>query len=261
MCHLYACIYILQLLPKNANWRILNPAMRSYPSRLQRTYQKRTRQRIIIFLAASVIIVIALFKVGLPALFDLSGLISGARRSTNSIIQGPKFIPTKPVFSQDLVATSSANISISGAADPKITVETSQNGRVLGTVVAKDDGSFSYDVSLERGDNTFVAQAFSESGQKSLQSDPYVIKYLAGQPKLEVTSPKDGDKISADQVTVVGKTDSGNSVTVNDRYTIVNGEGLFSYTLNLNSGENKIKVVATDPAGNQTTKELTVTRQ
>lgn len=234
--------------------------MRSFNSRLARTYERRSQQQIVVFLAASILIIVVLVMAGIPALFNLSTTISQLRRSPATQTSGDTLVPTTPVFSQDLVATATANIKIAGAADPKTTLKITQNGRFLETVISKDDGSFTYDVSLEKDDNTFLAQAVSETGQKSAISSPYVIKYLTGQPKLDISSPKDGDKINSDQTAVSGKTDPGDVVTVNNRYTIVSGDGSFTYTLNLNSGDNKITVVATDPAGNKTTKEFTVTR-
>lgn len=235
--------------------------MRSFSSRLQSTYEKRNRQKIVIFITLSVIVLIFLIKAGIPAIFSISQAISQVRRNSANISQADNsVIPTIPIFSQDLTATSSANVKISGASDPKITIEVTQNGRSLGTAVAKDDGSFSYDVSLEKNENTFIAIAISESGKKSPQSQAYVIRFLSGQPKLDIISPKDGDKISQNQTNISGKIDSGNTVTVNDRFAIVNSDGSFSYTLNLASGENKIKVTVTDPAGNKTSKEFTVTK-
>lgn len=235
--------------------------MRSYSSRLARTHDRRSRQQILFFFCGSILVIIAIVIVGIPALLNLAGTISQFRRTPTTATIDNSPIPTTPVFSQDLIATTSANIKIRGAADPKTTVEITQNDRVLGTVISQDDGSFTYDVSLEKNDNIFTAIAVSETGKKSSVSLPYDVKYLTAQPKLDVTSPKDGDKISSDQTTVAGKTDSGDSVTVNGRYVVVASDGSFTYPLNLNSGDNKIEVIATDPAGNKTTKDLTVTRQ
>ena len=67
--------------------------------------------------------------------------------------------------------------------------------------------------------------------------------------------------MKSQNISVSGATDPGDSVSVNDRLAIVDKDGNFSYSLDLNSGDNKIKVVSSDPAGNQTTKELTVKYQ
>lgn len=191
-----------------------------------------------------------MLKAGIPAIFSLAQIISQVGRKPNISQSNNSLIPSTPIFSQDLIATSSANIKITGTADPKITVEIIQNGRSLGTVITKDDGSFIQEVSLEKNDNSFIATAISETGQKSPPSSLYVIKYLSGQPKLELDTPKDG--------VITGKTDAGNTITVNDRFAIVSSDGSFSYTPTLSNGDNKFIIISTDQAGNKITKEVSI---
>jgi len=128
-------------------------------------------------------------------------------------------------------------------------------------VIAGDDGTFSQDAQLQKDDNVFTAVGINDTNQKSPVSDGYTIRFLTGNPKLDVSSPKDGDVLYNTPATIIGQTDPGDSITVNDRLAIVDSSGKFSFSLNLNSGDNKVKVVTTDPAGNQTTKELTIKYQ
>ncbi len=198
----------------------------------------------------TIAILIFLLKAGVPAIFSLAQIISQVGRKPSISQSNNSPLPNTPIFSQDLIATFSANIKITGAADPKTTVEIIQNDRSLGTVITKDDGSFIQDVSLEKNDNSFTATAISETGQKSPPSFAYIIKYLSGQPKLELDSPKDN--------VITGKTDAGNTITVNDRLVIVNSDGSFSYTPTLSNGDNKFIIVSTDQAGNKATKEVSI---
>lgn len=216
-------------------------------------YEKRTKRQTILFLLLSLVLLVLLFVYGLPALLNLTGFISNYKKSSPTAVGAKKELaPTTPRLSEDLTATSSAKVKISGVADPKITVELFQNGLSQGTIVAKDDGTFSFDVNLNSEDNSFTVQAVGDSGEKSFLSAEYKISFLKNPPPLEAFAAADG--------TVTGKTNPGVTVAVNDRLVVVDALGKFSYQIILKDGENKITVVATDLAGNQTKKELTAAK-
>lgn len=214
-------------------------------------YDRRAKRQTIFFLFLSLFLLILLIVYGLPALLNLTGFISNYKKNSVTVVK-KELIPTTPRLSEDLTATSSAKVKISGVADPKITVELFQNGASQGTMVAKEDGTFSFEIDLDTGENSFTVQAVSDSGEKSSLSAEYKISFLKSPPKLEAFAATDG--------TVSGKTDPGVTVSINDRLVVVDSAGKFSYQLSLKDGENKINVVATDPAGNQTKKELTATK-
>jgi bacillopeptidase F len=122
------------------------------------------------------------------------------------------------------------------------------------------DNSFEFtNVLLRRGKNEIKAKAVDSSGKKSDFSKEIRIEYKNKSPDLAISSPSDQQNISGSrQIRIEGKTDTGVQITVNDYWAIVDGEGNFSYLLNLQDGENKIKVVATDEAGNQKMSEIRV---
>lgn len=217
-----------------------------------------TQRQSVVLVVFSIIILVLFIVYGFPAMLNISGEVATkfSKKSKNEISQ--TLTPSVPRFSQDFEATKSAEIKITGVADARVTVEVWQNEQSLGTTIAKDDGRFSMEVDLVRGNNVFVAQATSETGQKSSKSQAYSVSYLSKGPKLEITTPKDGDNFNQATVIVSGTTDPGASVAVNDHLAFVSNTGDYSYNLNLTNGENKIKVVATDKAGNQTAKELTL---
>lgn len=230
----------------------------AYYSRLARKSEFRIKRQSTLLIIASIIVLVLFILYGFPFVLSLAGTIGSlaGTKITNTVDKG--LAPTTPRFSQEFEATKSAQITLHGVADPKVTVEIFQNERSLGTTLVKDDGTFSMDTDLSRGDNVFTAVAISESGQKSSVSDSYIVSFLSKPPSLEVSSPKDGDTVKDNPIVISGNTDTGVAVAVNDHLAVVSGTGSFSYYLNLNNGDNKIKVVATDKAGNQTTKELTV---
>ncbi len=82
-------------------------------------------------------------------------------------------------------------------------------------------------------------------------------------PSLTINSPEDGAEVTEDTVTVSGtvtdKESGVASLTINGNPVDVSKDGSFSYTVTLTEGTNTITIVATDKAGNKTTKTITVT--
>lgn len=227
---------------------------------MQNRANKFNQQQIFIFIAASIVLILVIGYFGISFLFGLTTQISNFQRqnngNTSQVDSG--LAPNTPRLSQDFFATSSADIKVSGAADPKVNVELFQNDRSLGSNLSSEQGEFTFEVSLEKGANIFIAQSVSEKGAKSEKSESYTISFITGSPKLDLNTPTDGSTVKESPIVVSGKTDSGNSVSINDHIIVVSDDGSFSDYLNLNDGENKVKIVASDPAGNKTTTEMTI---
>lgn len=229
-----------------------------YYSRLQRKHQKDATRQTVFFLVGSIIVLLIVVFFGIKFVFGLSGFISEKFQKKSQVTEGQKLAPVTPMFSHDFDATNSALVKISGVTDAKTNVELFQNGESKTTGISDDEGGFSFEVDLDKGPNEFTAQAISEAGTKSAMSEVFMVTLLTEPPKLEISSPKDGDTVGTQQTPIVGVTDKGAKVTVNDFFSIVDGQGNFSFNFNFSDGDNKIKVEATDAAGNKTTKEITV---
>lgn len=229
-----------------------------YSSRLSRRYDKLSKQQSYLLLAGALGLLVLFVVFGFPAILNLAAGISGLGRSGGSFVADRGVAPAIPKLSQEFDATNSASIKLSGVADPKVTVELWQNDSSVDTTVVGDDGKFNFTVNLKKGDNLFAVQATSEQGVKSERSEIYKFSYLNSNPKLEITSPKDGDTVKDSPVSISGRTDSDVTVTINERLAIVRSDGNFTGSLSLSNGDNKIKIVVTDRAGNQTAKEITV---
>ncbi len=82
-------------------------------------------------------------------------------------------------------------------------------------------------------------------------------------PTLTINSPQNGLETSESEITVKGTAvdmDSGlSTLTINGNNVSVSSGGSFSYAVTLEEGENAIKIVVTDKAGNKATKTLTIT--
>lgn len=207
-------------------------------------------------------IVVLVIVLGLPLLVKLL-LFMGDLRSANRPVDRNDLIPPGPpqlVMSYD--ATNSASQTIKGLAEPGATVFLTINANPAGNVVVTDDGEFLFrSINLYEGDNELNAVAVDPAGNRSQPSQSVNILFSTEVPKLEIESPADRQSFSGNpaRLNIVGKTDPGVRLTVNDRVIIVDSSGSFSSTVNLNPGENTLIVRAKNETGNESRKELLVT--
>lgn len=205
------------------------------------------------------IVLIALVATfGMDFLINFSLLV---RRSANdaSNTKADLAYIAPPVINPLSEATKSATIDISGYAGDKQTVQLYLNGKMKDKTDVNKDNQFIFsNVTLEKGTNEIKFKAVTENKKESDYSPITKITYIDKPPSLDITSPQDGQGVSKDTSPwkVTGKTEANAQVTVNGFWAISKGDGSFYYMLTLQDGDNDIKVVATDDAGNQTTKEI-----
>jgi hypothetical protein len=228
-------------------------------SRWQYHSLSREKQRIFLLTSGVAVTILLLLLFGGPFVLNLAGYLSSFRRPGSLLTDNTKsFLPTTPRLFAASEATRSAAYQLSGLTDPQVAVELYRGGDLLETTLTSADGSFSFSLRLEKGENAFFARAVASNGEKSASSSPVIVRFLSGEPKLDISAPQDGATVKTTPLTISGQTDPENSVSVNDRLAIVGRNGGFSLILGLTNGENKIKITASDLAGNQTVKELTV---
>lgn len=230
-------------------------------SRLSRRLDKQNQKSIFFSILGIIVVLFILIKFGIPLLINFSLFISNFNKDSSSIKNNSLSFVAPPVLDPLFNATPSAEINISGKALPDQTINLYLNGELTDKKETKDKEDFKFEnVILKPGENTIMAKAVTEDNKESNFSAPITVIYKKDPPKLEISSPSDGQSFSKEEksVNVSGKSDADIKVTVNDFWAIVDTEGNFSYTLKLNDGENKIKVAATDQAGNKTEKEIKV---
>lgn len=123
------------------------------------------------------------------------------------------------------------------------------------------DGTFSVTIAgLSEAIHTVSAKQSDDRGNTSELSNVLTVTIKKTPPILELTSPEDNAIIRGDdnRVTVSGKTEEDATITVNSRIVVVRSDLTFSYPFPLNPGDNKLTIVATDPAGNTTTIERNI---
>lgn len=222
-----------------------------------RRQSRKSKNKFIITLILSVVLLYASVTWILPTLIGGLSFVNKFKPTPTKetpISENATLAP--PVLNIPYEATNSASIRIKGYTLPGASVEIYLDDELKTTTKASGDGSFMTDlVELNIGTNNISGKTIDEKNNKSLLSKPIKIIYDNEKPKLELTSPQDNQTLSGDKkVTVLGSTDPDNdiSITINGTRAIVNSEGNFSQTIDINDGENNIVVISLDPAGNTT---------
>jgi len=230
-------------------------------SRLESVEEKNNFRSAIILIILTIAVVVILIVVGIPTVGKVATFVSGLRGGGTPITLNDKTPPAPPTFKTFPDFTNQATTGISGTAEPGATLKLTFNGTERDTLVDKD-GNFSFqNLALQSGDNIFFAFAVDSAGNISQKSGDKKIVYDNKPPALSVDSPADGSKFFGSgqrQITIQGTTDSGSSVTINDRIVSVDDSGKFQYTLTLSGGDNRFVIKSVDQAGNSTEKDITL---
>jgi|SRR5581483_11068562 len=231
--------------------------MRAYQSRLSRVEERKNIRSAIIFGGLTIAVIVFIFVFGIPA---FSKFVNFFNKNTSNISQNqdervilaPPNIDTLPRYVKDKTLT------IKGNAQSNSMIKIYFNNSSDETV-SDDSGNFSANIELNKGVNIIYATTVDSKGNESKPTEKFSISYLSEAPNLTISRPQNNQNFYGEaqkNIIVEGLTDIGNSVSVNDHIAIVESDGKFSITLGLNDGDNEIKVVSTDPAGNK--KEITL---
>jgi hypothetical protein len=235
-------------------------------SHIRRKLEKQSKKTFFLTGFGLIIIFVLLVLFGQTLLINFSVLLSqvknGGAQDNSSISQDFLYIAS-PILDPQQDATNSAKIKISGVESSNIPsqIRLYVNDELVDVEDTKANGTFSFDeVKLKEGANTIKAVAKIQD-KTSENSNILTINYLKNVPSLTIDYPQDQDTFSGENSTlsVKGKTDPGDTVRINDYIAITKNDGSYSYGLKMQNGENKIKVVAMDQAGNKTEKEIKVT--
>lgn len=225
-------------------------------SRLNKHLEKQSKRTLFLSIVGIFLIGLALLKFGIPLIADLGFLSSQIvpknetkKSDTEDIFLSPPSIDPLPS------ATNVEGIEVSGTSTTGKNVVIYLNGSRYGAPEIDSDGNFSLSVKLSEGINIIKAKAIEEKNESEF-SDSISIDFRKNPPDLTIELPSDGQTTNKSPFLVTGKTETGVKVTINDFWAIVNSKGNFSYNLALRGGENEIKVVATDEAGNKTEKSV-----
>lgn len=225
-------------------------------SRLTRVKSKKATQQAIIYIVISLAIMVAMIVWGVPMAARLSGMFIGSDNGTAGI---EELKPTPPIFSDIPESTSSARVDLSGFAQPGVEVALIVNGREYKKILSDDSGTFTFpDVAVSEGDNSVYAYAVTSRGTESEQSRQYTITVDNAKPEITLTSPNDGQVYRGGNERLANFAGSvneeGTKVYIGDRMAIVQADGTFTLTYQMQEGDQEVKVRALDRAGNEAEK-------
>lgn len=227
---------------------------------MNRRLVKQTERNLLLVIIGGAVLILVFIFFGVKLLVNFS-LFVEKKNDVSANEQSNNEIMVAPILDPIVSATNSASIDVTGIAGSGDYVTLYVNGKQLKKADIKDDNTFAFrDVDLDKGDNIIKAKAFNDDKKESKFSDSESVTYSNKQPSLSVDFPSDGETYHKDNnpLQVRGKTDKNVRVTINDFWAMVNDDGNYYYNLPLQNGDNQITVVATDDAGNKTTKSLKV---
>ncbi len=230
-------------------------------SRLERQADEQITKKTVILGFLTVVLVILLLIFGLPLLIKFSVLLGEGKSKKSDQVEERVLPPLAPRLVLPYEATNSATIKITGFAESKVTVELLKNQMSIGKTEVTENGDFGFDnISLDEGKNEFAAVASTEKSGSGDDSKTITVVYDKTVPELSLSNPSE-DSLSVDYADfdIVGKTEPGCSVSINNRITAVDSEGNFKLKWQLNMGKNDLEITSTDLAGNSTKKKISIT--
>jgi len=232
-----------------------------YRSRLLKKQEAKSLRLAIIFIILSFSLILGVIFFGPTALVKLSLIFANLRSSSQPPQSEDKIPPAPPQLVIPFEATSSAKINLSGFAEPGVKIEIFLNGVSKETLVTDNDGNFQLsNLEISSGENEIYAVATDNAGNVSQPSPKIIVIFDNTPPKLEISEPEDKATFYgiSKTIEIKGETEEDASVSINDHLATMEAGGKFRYSLTLAPGANNVKIVATDKAGNQTEKELTL---
>lgn len=229
-------------------------------SRLQKHQQKKYRSQIIGYLFLLLIIIVFISTIGIKLLINTSLFIIKLTQG-NKTGQGNNSAETDLILPPQIFnlpdATNSAEIMINGRAETGKNLSVYVN-EAKQSELTPDEDTFQTSIQLAQGANTvYLITEGSKTNEKKV-SKTYTVFYKEKKPVLEITSPRDQEKTSKNEIQIIGMTDQDVVIHINNLPVIINADGQFTFSFKLKEGENHILVEAIDRAGNTESQALTV---
>ena len=230
-------------------------------SRLDRKNNEQITKKTVFLGLITIVLAVVTLVFGLPLLIKLSVFLGQDRSKKQSESEVKKVPPIAPRLVIPYEATNSSEIKVSGFAEAKVMVELFKNDVSVGKTEVTENGDFAFDkLSLDEGQNKFTAMASTEESGSGDDSKALIVVYDKKAPELVLTNPSE-ESLTVDYADfdIIGKTESGVSVSVNNRIASIDNDGNFKLKWQLNTGKNELEITVRDLAGNETKKKIAIT--
>ncbi len=178
--------------------------------------------------------------------------------SRSSVEKEGPLVMIDPVLEDVPYATNTATIQVHGNAMPESMVNLYVNSTKVDARRSNFDGEVTFEVALAAGDNELYITSNDTDTKKKLTSRVYSVLYADTPPNLTLEGIEEGKTVSSEELIVQGHTDKEVFIQINNAPVVVRADGSFSLPVRLKEGNNMITIVATDIAGNEAKKEITV---
>jgi len=151
-------------------------------------------------------------------------------------------------------------LMIEGYGEAESMVIIIKNGEEVDEIKVDDDGSFKYEANLSEGENKIGFYGKDEAENESDVKEVFVTLDMES-PTLELENLENGQEILLKEnqsYLIKGKTEPHASLSINDRSGYVDGEGNFKVSYYLQEGDNELKFIIEDKAGNVTEQTLNI---
>jgi len=230
-------------------------------SRRSNIEEIRNKKKAYIFIFLTIVSVLLLFFFGLPAVVKFAALITEINKSSVPVEINDTTPPPPPRISSLPIAVKEKNIEINGNTEPGIKVIVYTNEKHE-EIISDSEGNFNTSLELEKNENYIYARAIDASGNESQKSETQTVIFDTQPPVLEITTPSDNKDFYGSrqrQILIEGKSEENCKIQINNRLVIVESNGSFSHSVNLQEGVNNFNIKSEDIAGNTTETNLTVT--
>ncbi len=185
---------------------------------------------------------------------DQAGNISDVSNSVTVTLDNTA--PVAPVITPPTTLTNENTITITGTTVEDSTVTLTQNDIALTpTIITSSDGTWSVDVTLIQGANTFTATATDQAGNISDVSNSVTVTLDNTAPVAPVITPPT-TLTNENTITITGTTVEGSTVTLTQNDNVltstvtIDSDGTWSVDVTLIQGANTFTATATDQADN-----------
>jgi bacillopeptidase F len=224
---------------------------------LARKHEQALVRRIVLIAIVCLTLVLLFIYFAIPAMVKIADVWETTRNASKPGVESSSLdIPLDPPQFNALPtdATNTPSVTVSGRAQAGLAVHLKFNGKDVQNIVADNSGNFTFgDMKLSEGKNTFIAYVQDSRGRKSVDSGSLSIILDTKAPRVQITSPSDGQVFGSGQqiISVSGKADEATQMYVNGSLAILKSDGSFDTRVFLQPGENTITMYATDDAGNK----------
>jgi hypothetical protein len=228
-------------------------------SRLTRNQGKKIARQSLGMIIFAIVAVLVFIFILMPKLIGLFFNFIGT--GDLSFKEEDTVPPQIPVVLPLPESTKEDQLLVEGYAEAKTQVVILNNSEKVGEVTVDDEGAFEYELSLVNGDNSLSFYGIDEAENESTVTTPFTIVQDKEAPTLELENLTNGQEIlskSNQNYVIKGKTEPRAKLSVNERSIYVSADGSFQSNYFLAEGDNELKFVMEDRAGNKAEQVLTI---